>query len=792
MTRCAAVPHFGPQISDVEQHFLQYHCDHLFKDVTDIDRERIPLCDGSGYIDVTDIDRIPLCDGTSDVMQDWFRHHMEFMQHDLASISYELNSFDNSDCTDAPQASSQDHWDFPRKNEAKEKRTTKAKQITSALREALQEKENAAQFQKLMDAARVQQRSWNKLSSCQKSQVEVQILSCQEKRLTLHSNLKRMRQWTALRLVRTAFNGYYRKLLSIAMESQSMAFNHLKWHTLPSEMLQLAALTLKDALTGSAPTSLEEVLSFIMLSFSLAEMMRQIGRAVSFEPCENDFRAWRECLQNEADRLAFDEVVHELWPRYVSEDISLSWMTGRACSTEAQEYEGAINLLPQRMFNLDQLPFKLPDLECPVSDSSPEISQTTDPPIDDVLLHASGPDFVPEIFDPVKGLLNDISDNDLDFSAFLDLQFSTTGTGPQPEIQRPNDFQTRPDIVQTTWNRADALTERKGRDAQANATPCSAKQQYYNPNYESSPASSNAHNYMPSITGALIFSKALEFLAYLFQLGPLLLYLIGGQVSTSRDCFKQSSQEKLRSAKLTEDIKFRIINPLRLDTRFEDLIPVVKVATRFVELGWQFTSCHELFRQFTQEVLSLCLRASHDIDFDHVYGYRSHTTAKYNHQYVKAKFASETADFNPASPQPERSPAENLSNPTEDITSFLETPLSPQTLAPQQTDLTSPVANPSSLFNPPSDPPASTLSPNSTRLSTPIPRACSTCNKTYTGGDSLSNLRRHQREAHEGKTLRCPYQGCRSVSPRKDNLRNHWLRRHRGVEMPKWLRRDRR
>jgi hypothetical protein len=62
------------------------------------------------------------------------------------------------------------------------------------------------------------------------------------------------------------------------------------------------------------------------------------------------------------------------------------------------------------------------------------------------------------------------------------------------------------------------------------------------------------------------------------------------------------------------------------------------------------------------------------------------------------------------------------------------------------------------------------------------------CRKTYNGPDSAGNLRRHKREAHKGISWSCPFDGCKVFSPRQHNLRQHWLHKHKGAEMPEALR----
>lgn len=205
-------------------------------------------------------------------------------------------------------------------------------------------------------------------------------------------------------------------------------------------------------------------------------------------------------------------------------------------------------------------------------------------------------------------------------------------------------------------------------------------------------------------------------------------------------------------------------------------------------------SSYELFLQFTHDVLSCCQQASQNIDSRYVYRDKSAGTAVYDDQYVKAKFACEMANFSYDSPLLQTKLAQVPLDLTVDFSPSMKSSSHSPSPPLQSTDPTKSTLDPTVLSKTTDTPPFNILPSNSSRTSPPsrlpTPRchSCAECKKTYTGGDAISNLRRHRREFHEGKkTLRCPFEGCPLVSPRKDNLRRHWLHRHRGVEMPRWL-----
>ncbi|KAL9622237.1 MAG: hypothetical protein Q9160_003420 [Pyrenula sp. 1 TL-2023] len=620
-------------------------------------------------------------------------------------------------------------------------------QIISDFYEALEEKSNDTILQDIMDSARKRELAWDEYTSHEKVKIERFTLHRQQTRRALHRMLEKNRQWIAIRRMRTSFNRWHQRLVSIAQESQSGGSTLLDLqYTQAPHMLELAALTFKDILAKSVPTALEEVVSFIMLSYALAEMMRDSGNAISFDPTNKDFLACAMCLKTEDDRRAYDEIVAKLWSK-----------------------------------------------ELPVGDLSWRINC---------------PDFVPEMFDTATGLMSDASDNDFDFSVFLYLPNFDEGHDSLAFAGESIDsYNTaRKNGESSDGAAGEAGVEEGDFQAQAPSSSPFASEQHI---YDSCSISGVPEVILP-IGKTVIFLKALEFIAYIFDLGFLLLSFISDEIFTGEIHSQQSSTARLRCTSAVENIKFRIINPLRLDTRLKDLLPFLNVAAKLVELGWimcvrdletylvsivrHFGLSYELFQQFTHEILSLCLQASQKIDFRHVYRDSSKNIAPYDHQYAKAKFESEMAAFDHDSPPPQTTAAQESTDLATDSLQSVESTSNTLFQPPYPIDSTEAILNRASL-----SPATSALSPiipssNSTYIpppsptSTPISCTCTECNKTYTGGDSLSNLRRHRREFHEGKrALACPFEDCPSVSRRKDNLRRHWLRKHRGVEMPRWL-----
>lgn len=99
-----------------------------------------------------------------------------------------------------------------------------------------------------------------------------------------------------------------------------------------------------------------------------------------------------------------------------------------------------------------------------------------------------------------------------------------------------------------------------------------------------------------------------------------------------------------------------------------------------------------------------------------------------------------------------------------------------------------PVVNQARSSTPSASPPGTSLASSAPRKIARCPHQG--CTKEYKGVDARVNLRRHIRCAHESgsaKAFTCPGVGCDLQTPRRDYLRNHFLKKHHGEEMPAWL-----
>jgi hypothetical protein len=125
---------------------------------------------------------------------------------------------------------------------------------------------------------------------------------------------QKKQQWAVLRNLRAEFNRRNGEFLRFASRSYLPETADLvKSCNKQDELLESSILTVKDILTGSAPSSLKELYGFITLASSMAAVMRKRGVSVSCGPTENDFVSWRQCLKNEFAQQNFDCLVTGLW-----------------------------------------------------------------------------------------------------------------------------------------------------------------------------------------------------------------------------------------------------------------------------------------------------------------------------------------------------------------------------------------------------------------------------------------------------------------------------------------------
>ena len=130
--------------------------------------------------------------------------------------------------------------------------------------------------------------------------------------LLTYANRRKQKQWLVLRRLRRTFIERYEQLQSFAIKKEMPGLLEICAGS-ASKMLEAAILTFHDINSGRPPTALKEVIHFINLSFSMAEVMKTRGHDIQFNPSDEDFEAWRSCLKHKVDSSMFDSLVTGFW-----------------------------------------------------------------------------------------------------------------------------------------------------------------------------------------------------------------------------------------------------------------------------------------------------------------------------------------------------------------------------------------------------------------------------------------------------------------------------------------------
>ena len=162
-----------------------------------------------------------------------------------------------------------------------------------------------------------------------------QTIRGENNRQKKYHRFKKQRQWLFLRQLRSIFSDRYAKFLGFiidglkhdeSMSSHLSSYGHKLVISHRSEretlerctgqvntLLEKAILTLHDVNVGHTPTTLNEIVHFINLSYSMAELMKIRGFYVNYKPTSQDFRAWEQCLSDSHEGWCFQDLVRTIW-----------------------------------------------------------------------------------------------------------------------------------------------------------------------------------------------------------------------------------------------------------------------------------------------------------------------------------------------------------------------------------------------------------------------------------------------------------------------------------------------
>jgi hypothetical protein len=129
-------------------------------------------------------------------------------------------------------------------------------------------------------------------------------------------------QWDSLRSLRIAWNDLHRHVLSISSKGsrdfhqfkQKAAIRRLRQQCKSSSnFFNTGILTLRDILRGQVPFTLKEVLAFVCLSYIMSEVLQSKGKMARPVDFFHGFPKWRQAIQDQSEREAFDEVISLIW-----------------------------------------------------------------------------------------------------------------------------------------------------------------------------------------------------------------------------------------------------------------------------------------------------------------------------------------------------------------------------------------------------------------------------------------------------------------------------------------------
>ncbi|KAN0096820.1 hypothetical protein V8E51_015625 [Hyaloscypha variabilis] len=232
-----------------------------------------------------------------------------------------------------------------------------------------------------------------------------------------------------------------------------------------------------------------------------------------------------------------------------------------------------------------------------------------------------------------------------------------------------------------------------------------------------------------------------------------------------------------------------ILSMAEASVRHGNLQTVREVEEYITVTARYLASGYKSFTTLVSKILEHCLAASDQMTWDRVYPASTTDQEEYSLSYIKRKEATEIVwamqNFNN-----QDKTADTVNFGTLTVTQMVNS--TPQLCENESS---------SKGDSPPSKKAKrSPLSPNSISTgqssSTPISSSGSdippssklhcqygNCKNVYTGNDARVNLRRHIRTVHEvSKAIKCP--ACGHEASRRDNVRKHFLLKHKGEVLP--------
>jgi hypothetical protein len=136
------------------------------------------------------------------------------------------------------------------------------------------------------------------------------------------SNMPENKQWDSSRSLRNTRNELHRHIMYKLCKA-SCNFHRFKQRATirrlrqdcksPSKFLNAGILTFRNIIRNQVPSTLKDVLAFVCLSSIMSEVLHSKGSITHPVDYFQSFPNWREAVQDQSERVAFDELVPIIW-----------------------------------------------------------------------------------------------------------------------------------------------------------------------------------------------------------------------------------------------------------------------------------------------------------------------------------------------------------------------------------------------------------------------------------------------------------------------------------------------
>ncbi|KID87968.1 hypothetical protein MGU_04797 [Metarhizium guizhouense ARSEF 977] len=131
---------------------------------------------------------------------------------------------------------------------------------------------------------------------------------------TAKSTTRAERAWTGIRCLRRGMRREFRRFRDLTEAATSLHITKLRG-AFPSraQLADRAMLTYRDVLGGARPRTLAEIFAFASLTHVISTLLYRRG-CLRRGDILSGFNQWRECIVDDEEKLAFDDLAKKMWP----------------------------------------------------------------------------------------------------------------------------------------------------------------------------------------------------------------------------------------------------------------------------------------------------------------------------------------------------------------------------------------------------------------------------------------------------------------------------------------------